>query len=1138
MAVTGQLWYLGQGGSTDTRLSYVNNDGTNHTVFIDNSPTLDLGTNFPQHVAIDWAAGLYYVISNSGPGGDGATVLMGHLGSAAAPTVVFTPPGNDGAGSDLVNTIQINPYTHHLYVGICDGFGDTPSFQGIRDFTYDVTTGALTAVPTNGGYLVNQNQANIQSSTGDGLDLADPFDLAIDPDTGFLFFTQLLLFDGVEHNSLWRVDLNNPTAPAFQLVPQAQFPLDLPGTNGPNGFLYDVEIDRVTDLVYFTTQSLQPFGFSGYDAADNQIYFISETANGSTNATALTITGLPAGNHFYPGNMTFDQLNRRIYVESEEGGSGSADEVIYVLQLDGAGSSATLIDTITPSPAFSATDANLGGMTFDALATIGTLTGTSTHPVEQGTGVDLIAAPTIADADGAHLASAAVVISGSFAGSGDDLYVLDGAVHRTSGIFGSTNITVTRTTDGSGNQTLTLTGYDTLANYQAVLNAATFATSGDNPTNYGGNITRTVTWQVNDGAVGNPSGTVDGTTTNVRTTTITIDAVNDSPVNNALTDQTTAEDTPKAITFSVSDVDADPANEDITVRLQVAHGTLDVDTSVSAGLAVAGDNTNDVLLTGTQAEINATLAAASGLVYHSALDYHGPDTLTVTTSDLGHTGSPGAQSDIDTVNITVTAVADIANDAASFAEDSGAASILVLGNDTFEGTPAITATTNGAHGTVTVNNNGTPGNTADDFVVYTQDADFNGTDTFTYTVTSGGATETGTVGVTISAVADIAGDTASTNEDTPANILVQGNDTFENPAHAITATSNGAHGTVAVNNNGTPGNTADDFVVYTAGADFNGTDAFTYTVTSGGVTETATVGVTIAAVADIVNDNATVVQDSGGNNLDLLANDTFENPGRSITAVGAAAHGTTAINNNGTPGNTADDFVVYAPASGYSGPDTFTYTVTSNGTTETATVSVTVTPLSTTPTPGNDNITGTNGTDIIFALAGNDVVNGLGGADLLFGNQDNDTISGGAESDLVSGGQGDDSISGGTDGDVLFGNEGKDTIDGNEGTDLILGGQDNNSILGGSGNDTIWGNEGNDTLAGGSGADRFVYLLLEGNDQINGFVFGEGDRLDLEGQSYTTGTSGDGDVLLTLQRGGTVELNGIAPGSFSPSFVV
>ena len=159
MAVIGQLWYLGQGGSTDTRLSYVNNDGTNHTVFIDNSPTLDLGTNFPQHVAIDWAAGIYYVISNDGPGGQHAQLLMGHLGSSAAPTSVFAFPGNDGAGSDIVNAIQINPYTHHLYVGIADGFADTPSFQGIRDFTYDTSTGTLTAVAGNGGYLVNQTQA-------------------------------------------------------------------------------------------------------------------------------------------------------------------------------------------------------------------------------------------------------------------------------------------------------------------------------------------------------------------------------------------------------------------------------------------------------------------------------------------------------------------------------------------------------------------------------------------------------------------------------------------------------------------------------------------------------------------------------------------------------------------------------------------------------------------------------------------------------------------------------------------------------------------------------------------------------------------------------------------------------------------
>ena len=81
------------------------------------------------------------------------------------------------------------------------------------------------------------------------------------------------------------------------------------------------------------------------------------------------------------------------------------------------------------------------------------------------------------------------------------------------------------------------------------------------------------------------------------------------------------------------------------------------------------------------------------------------------------------------------------NDLASTGEDT-AVNVPVLGNDLFEGTPAITGTTNGANGTVTVNNNGTLGNTADDFVTYTPNANFFGADSFTYTVTSGGVTET------------------------------------------------------------------------------------------------------------------------------------------------------------------------------------------------------------------------------------------------------------------------------------------------------------------------------------------------------------------------------------------------------------
>src|ERR1044072_5905972 len=130
------------------------------------------------------------------------------------------------------------------------------------------------------------------------------------------------------------------------------------------------------------------------------------------------------------------------------------------------------------------------------------------------------------------------------------------------------------------------------------------------------------------------------------------------------------------------------------------------------------------------------------------------------------------------------------------------------------------------------------------------------------TGTPGALPDVDTIAITINAVADIANDTATTNEDTAVNILVQANDTFENPNHAITGTTNGANGTVTVNNNGTAGDTTDDFVVYTPNGDFHGFDSFTYTVTSGGATETATVNVTINAVADIANDTATTNEDT------------------------------------------------------------------------------------------------------------------------------------------------------------------------------------------------------------------------------------------------------------------------------------
>jgi acylphosphatase len=268
-----------------------------------------------------------------------------------------------------------------------------------------------------------------------------------------------------------------------------------------------------------------------------------------------------------------------------------------------------------------------------------------------------------------------------------------------------------------------------------------------------------------------------------------------------------------------------------------------------------------------------------------------------------------------TVNVTVNAVADIANDSTTTNEDNSVTT-NVLANDSFEGSPVVTAVTQGAHGTVVNNNDGT--------VTYTPNADYNGTDSYTYTVTSGGVTETATVNVTVNAVADIVGDSDSTNEDTSVTTNVLANDTFEG-SPVVTGVTQGAHGSVVNNNDGT--------ITYTPNADYNGPDSYTYTVTSGGVTETATVNVTINAVTDIADDGDSTDEDTAVT-TNVLANDSFEDAGAAVTSVTQGAHGSVVNNGDGT--------VTYTPNADYNGSDSYTYTVTAGGVTETATVNVTI----------------------------------------------------------------------------------------------------------------------------------------------------------------------------------------------------
>ena len=124
----------------------------------------------------------------------------------------------------------------------------------------------------------------------------------------------------------------------------------------------------------------------------------------------------------------------------------------------------------------------------------------------------------------------------------------------------------------------------------------------------------------------------------------------------------TNEDTPLTISeIVISDVDA--GTDPISATFSVAQGTLALNST--AGLTLVDGDGSDGTLTvvGTQADINAALA--NGLVYASAQDFSGVDSLTVTVNDLGHNGSGGAQITSASVDINVQAVADAPNVSAS-----------------------------------------------------------------------------------------------------------------------------------------------------------------------------------------------------------------------------------------------------------------------------------------------------------------------------------------------------------------------------------------------------------------------------------------------------------------------------------------
>ncbi|MEZ5741257.1 MAG: cadherin domain-containing protein [Burkholderiaceae bacterium] len=483
-----------------------------------------------------------------------------------------------------------------------------------------------------------------------------------------------------------------------------------------------------------------------------------------------------------------------------------------------------------------------------------------------------------------------------------------------------------------------------------------------------------IDWAFNDGNAGTQGS--GGALQANGNTSVTITAVNDQPINTLPATVTVTEDTSTAVAgLSIADLDA--GTGDLTTRLQVSNGVLNVTLSGAASISAGSNTSSDLTVRGSVADINATLASLAYTGNNNVAGV-GADTLTLTTNDGGNTGSGGPLQDIDTIQIDITPVDDVPvlalNTGATVAEGASA----VLSNTMLRLDDVDTASTNLIYTITTAPSNGvvrltgvalaggqtfTQANVDAGLVTYLHDDTEHFTDSFQFTYADGSSGPLGgpeTFNLTINPVNDndpvansdsitvAEGGTASVLDSAAASVLTNDTDT-DLPNDSLTV----AVGTGPTFASGFTLN-PDGTFSYTHDGSENFADSFTYVVSdaNGGVTDTGTVSITITPVNDndpVANDDSiTVAEGETVTVLDstatsVLANDTdIDLPNDSLTvSVGAGPTfaGSFTLNPDGTFSYTHDGSENFT--------DSFTYTVSdaNGGVTDTGIVSITITPV-------------------------------------------------------------------------------------------------------------------------------------------------------------------------------------------------
>ncbi len=397
------------------------------------------------------------------------------------------------------------------------------------------------------------------------------------------------------------------------------------------------------------------------------------------------------------------------------------------------------------------------------------------------------------------------------------------------------------------------------------------------------------------------------------TVSITVTPVNDAPVAQAQS-VTTAEDTAKMITFMATDVEGNALT--YAIMMSPMHGSLSV-------------------------------ISSNVVTYTPEANYSGPDSFSFQASDANLSSMPVM------VSITVTPVNDkpVAQ-AQSVSTTKDTAKVIMLGATDVEGDAlAYTIASSPTHGTLSV--------ISSNQVTYTPAANYFGPDSFSFTARDASLTSTpATVSITVTQVNTVPvaqPQSVSTAEDTPKEITLAATDGEGDALTYLIATSP-AHGTLSA--------VTSNRVTYTPASNYNGPDSFTFQATDGSLTSIpATVSITVTPVNDtpVAQAQSVTTAEDTAKAITLVATDVDATP-LIYAIVANPAHGTLSV--------VLTNKVTYTPATGYNGPDSFTFKA-NDGSLDSApaTVSITVTAVNDAPVAQAQSVSTAEDTAKVITLA-------------------------------------------------------------------------------------------------------------------------------------------------------------------------